>query len=680
MKKMKYMKFNFIFLFILIFPSIGFTQIDTLEIPVDEQLEQIIEETIQDEDDSQINEIIEDLALKPVELNSASIDDLQKIPYINLELATEIVNFRNKYGHFLTVGELNNIPGMSPDLLQKISQFIYIDRRKIRRTPDQSELNYLDRTPPQLFKLQYRQRFYQTFPRRKGYEVGRYYNSPFKLYNRLTAEYSKNYYVSILSEKDPGERNYFDFVSASFFAKNVLIFKRIAIGDYALEFGQGLAMWRQIGFAKGADAVYPIKKKGGGIEQYKSTDENQFFRGFAFSSDLWNLELTFFFSGRSFDARIDTLTNVISSTPLDGYHRNESELSRKNSAKENLIGSRLSYTFKSNQIGFTFYNSKFDKAYAPNSYFKNYERNFNYFSSDFNLFFESLNVFGEITRDKNNNFASLVGIQSSVARRTNFVALFRNYPAEYINIHGYAFGERNGQTNNERGFYFGIKHTMKLGTFNLYYDQFQFLYPLTYDRTLTGGKEILFAYESPMISKTKYILRYKNEFKEKNSYSIDQYNRTKKVTDTRQQQNVRLEIQKFFGRNNRTAFRVEYVNVFYKLNAKTEDGLLAFGDLSIELLRNLKMKSRIAYFQTDSYDSRVYQLESDVIGVFSSTALYGRGWRWYALLTYRVFNFIDLSLKYAELYRDDVKKLGSGYDEIPTNLSKALTFQLEMKF
>ncbi|MCX8056382.1 MAG: hypothetical protein N3F03_02080, partial [Ignavibacteria bacterium] len=84
-------------------------------------------------------------------------------------------------------------------------------------------------------------------------------------------------------------------------------------------------------------------------------------------------------------------------------------------------------------------------------------------------------------------------------------------------------------------------------------------------------------------------------------------------------------------------------------------------------------------FQTKSYDSRVYQLESDVTGVFSSTALYGRGWRWYFLLNYRVFNLIDFSLKYAELYRDDVKKIGSGYDEIPTNLSKSLTFQLEVK-
>lgn len=677
---MKHIKINLILFFLFLFTTFGFTQTDTLDTSIENQIEQIIEESMQDAEDSQLNEIIEDLNLNPIELNSASIDDLQRIPYIDLELAQDIIRFRNKYGVFLTIGELNNIPGMSPELLQKIKPFIYIDRTKLFNANQQVELDYTSTKPIQQLNIQYRQRFYQTYPKRKGYEVGRYFNSPFKFYNRLTADYSKKYFISFVSEKDPGEKSYFDFVSASFLAKDLLFFKKIAIGDYSLEFGQGLSMWRQIGFAKGSDAVYPIKKKGNGIVQYKSTDENQFFRGFAFTSTLWNFDLTLFYSGKSFDARIDSVTNFITSTPLDGYHRNESELSRKNSTIENLFGSRLSFTYNSNQIGITFYKSKFKNPYAPNSYFKTYDTDYSYLSSDFNLFYENINLFGEISKDKKNNLATLIGLQSSIARRTNIVALFRNYPAEYINIHGYAFGERNGQTNNERGFYLGLNHSTKFGVFNLYFDQFKFLYPLTYDKTLTSGKEILFAYESPLIKRVKYFLKYKNEFKEINSNAIDEFNRTKKVTDIRQQQNIRLEIQKYFGSNNRTTFRVEYVNVFYKLNSKSENGLLAFGDVSIELLRNLKLKSRVIYFQTDSYDSRVYQLESDVTGVFSSIALYGRGWRWYGLLSYRLLNMIDLSLKYSELYRDDVKKLGSGYDEIPTNLSKALIFQLEIKF
>lgn len=659
-------------------------QIDTLEVSIDNQLENIIEETIGDAEETQLNEIIEDLIQNPIEINEATINDLTRIPFIDQSLAQNIIKYRTSYGFIYTLTEIKSVEGMTEELFDRIAPFLYVDRTKFANFSIQNEIPEREYQPiiRKTYNFNFRQRYYQTFPRRNGYETGAYYNSPFKLYNRLTADYSKKYYVSFLTEKDAGEKSFYDFVSGSLFIKDFLIFKKFVVGDYALEFGQGVAMWRQIGFAKGADAVYPIKKKASGIEQYKSTDENQFFRGIAFSTQLKNFEFTFFYSGNTFDARIDTINNIITSTPLDGYHRNTNELARKNSESEKLFGSHISYNFLSNQIGFTFYQSKFSKPISPNSYFKNFEGTFNYISTDFNFFYERLNLFGEISKDKNNNFATLVGLQSSISRNLSFVTLYRNYPAKYINIHGYGFGERNGPTNNETGFYLGIKHLNRFGTFNIYFDQFKFFYPLGYDKTLTSGKEILFAYESPLISKTKYLIRYKNENKEINSKSVDEFNRTKRVTNTRHQQNFRLEIQKYFGPSNinRVAFRIEYVNVYYKSILNSEDGLLAFGDLNLRLLKNLKLQWRVTYFQTKSYDSRIYQFENDVLGVFSTSALYGRGIRWYALVNYKIFNFLNLSLKYAELYRDDMKKLGSGNDEIPTNLSNSLTFQLDVKF
>lgn len=668
----------------LISSSKLFAQLDTLEIPIDNQLENVIEETIGDAEDTQLNEIIEDLIQNPIEINEATINDLTRIPFIDQFLAQNIIKYRTNYGFIYTLTEIKSVEGITEELFDRIAPFLYVDRTKFANFSAQNEIPEREYRPfiRKSYNINFRQRYYQTFPRRKGYETGAYYNSPFKLYNRLTADYSKKYYVSFLTEKDPGEKSFYDFVSGSLFIKDFLIFKKFVVGDYALEFGQGLAMWRQIGFAKGADAVYPIKKKTSGIEQYKSTDENQFFRGIAFSTQLKNFEFTFFYSANTFDARIDTIKNIITSTPLDGYHRNTNELARKNSESEKLFGSHISYNFLSNQIGFTFYQSKFSKPISPNSYFKNFEGTFNYISTDFNFFYERLNLFGEISKDKNNNFATLVGLQSSISRNLSFVTLYRNYPAEYINLHGYGFGERNGPTNNETGFYLGIKHLNRFGTFNIYFDQFKFFYPLGYDKTLISGKEILFAYESPLISKTKYLIRYKNENKEINSKSVDEFNRTKRVTNTRQQQNFRLEIQKYFGPSNinRVAFRIEYVNVYYKSFISSEDGLLAFGDLNLRLLKNLKLQWRVSYFQTKSYDSRIYQFENDVLGVFSTSALYGKGIRWYALINYKIFNFLNLSLKYAELYRDDVKKLGSGNDEIPNNLSNSLTFQLDIKF
>jgi len=675
---------SFAFFFFLTTKQELTAQTDTLEVPIDNQLENVIEETIGEGEDNQLNEVIENLIQNQVEINEATIDDLTKIPFLDLSIATEIIKYRNKHGFIYTLTEIKGLDGMTEELFNKISPFLYVDRSKYAKYSNQNVIPEREYKPEirKLYNINFRQRFYQTFPKRKGYETGYYYNSPFKLYNRLTADYSKKYYLSFLTEKDAGEKSFYDFVSGSLFIKDLLIFKKFVVGDYALEFGQGLAMWRQIGFAKGADAVYPIKKKASGIEQYKSTDENQFFRGIALSNQFKNFEFTFFYSTNTFDARVDSINNLITSTPLDGYHRNTNELARKNSESEKLFGTHISYNFLSNQLGFTFYQSKFSKPLSPNSYFKNYEGVFNYISTDFNFFYEAMNLFGEISKDKKNNFATLVGLQSSISRSLSFITVYRNYPVNYINIQGYGFGERNGPTNNETGFYLGVNHSNRFGSFNFYFDQFKFFYPISYDKTLSSGKEFLLSFESPLISKTKYLVRYKNEIKEINSNSFDEFGRSKKITNTRQQQNLRFEIQKYFGPSsvNRIAFRIEYVKVYYKSLLNSEDGLLAFGDLNLRLIENLKLQWRVTYFQTKSYDSRIYQFENDVLGVFSTSALYGRGIRWYVLVNYKIFDFLNLSLKYAELYRDDVKKLGSGYDEIPTNLSNSLTFQLDIKF
>lgn len=656
-------------------------QVDTLDTDLEENIESILEETIEDADDSQINEVVEDLIQNPVEVNQAGIEDLLRIPFIDQNLATEIINYRKKYGYYFTLGELNSVKGMTPELFQKIKTFLYIDRNKFldieQPIPDEIKTTTLT---PKKYNLQLRQRYFQNLERRSGFETGKYYNSPFKFYNRITADYSRKYYLSVLSEKDPGEKKLNDFYSASFFMKDFYNLKQFVIGDYVLEFGQGLAMWRQIGFSKGSDAVYPIKKKESGIVQYKSTDENQFFRGVAFNTSLWRMNIYLFYSNKTFDARIDTINNLITSTPTDGYHRNESELNKKNSGREKLLGSRISYQSENYKIGLTYYQSDFNYPIAQNTYFKTYSQMYNYLSTDFNLYIESLNFFGEFSKDKFDRVASIVGLQFSVARGTNIVTAFRNYPAKYLNIHGYGFGERNGATNNETGFYLGVNHSTKFGKFNLYFDQFKFNYPLTYDYTLTSGKEFLLNYESPSISQTKYLLKYKNEIKEINTKSTDEYGREKSITNLRQQQNLRFEIQKFFGAVNRVAFRVEYISVFYKYTKNYEDGLLSFVDISTKLSNKLSLKSRFIFYQTDSYDSRIYVLESDVPGVFASSGFYGRGTRWYILLRYQVLNFMDLSAKYSELYRDDVKKIGTGNDEINSNLLRSLTFQMEIKF
>ncbi|MBM4175952.1 MAG: helix-hairpin-helix domain-containing protein [Ignavibacteria bacterium] len=672
----------FSFLFLLM-PSSSVGQIiDTTDTSVQNEFEEIFEEIIEDTEDTQAYEMVEYLLENPIEVNRAAIDDLTKIPFINSQLADDIIKYRGQYGSYYTIGELNNVPGMTKELFAKIKPYVVIDKSRFAKfDEEQNAWEEVQRKSfSQLTDIEIRSRTTSDLQRRKAFTTGKYYDSPIKQYQRMKLAYDKTFKLNLLAEKDAGEKSLTDFYSGNLSVNNFSVIKNFVAGDYVLEFGQGLTLWRQIGFSKGADAIYPMKKKGSGVIPYTSSDENQFFRGAAGSIKYSDFIFHAFYSANTFDANIDTSTGFISSRPTDGYHRSESEQLKKNQSNEKMFGGRIDYQL-SRRVGFGLmhYQSRFNNSLALNSSFKSFEDSYNYTSFDFNAYFETLNIYGEISRDKNNVFATIVGLQSGIGRAIDFVILFRNYPARFLNLHGYGFGERNGTTRNETGIYSGVKLTTRYGRVNFYYDHFYFPYPLTYDKSPTKGYEFLTEYVSPTFSGSTFLIRYKHENKELNEKGLDEYNRTQRFSVNRLQQNLRFEVQKVLTSNARVRFRTEIVDVYYTKLKPHEVGYLVFGDVRIEPIRNLKVSSRIIYFQTQTYDSRVYEFENDLTGVLYNPGLYGRGMRWYVVAQYKIWRMLTLSFKYAETYRDDVKKISSGDSEINNNLDNKLSLQIEIR-
>jgi hypothetical protein len=656
--------------------------VDTTETSAQNEFEEILEEIVEDTEDTQAYEMIEYLLENPIEVNQASIDDFTKIPFISQQLADDIIKFRSKYGDYYSIGELNSVPGMTKELYAKIKPYLIIDRSRFAKFNEEQNVREeaQRKSFTQLTDLEIRSRTISDLQRRKAFATGKFFGSPIKQYQRLKAAYDKSFKLNLLAEKDAGEKSLTDFYSGNFSVNNLGFIKNFVVGDYVLEFGQGLTIWRQIGFSKGAEAIYPIKKKGNGVIPYTSSDENQFFRGAAGSIKYSDFTLHAFYSINSFDANIDTLTGYISSRPTDGYHRSESELRKKNQSIEKMFGGRIDYQLgRRVGLGLMHYQSKFNNRLALNSSFKSFEDSYDYTSFDFNVYIETLNLYGEISRDKNNVFAALIGLQSGIGRAVDFVVLFRNYPARFLNLHGYGFGERNGLTRNETGIYSGVKVATQYGRINFYYDHFYFPYPLTNDRTLTKGYEFLTEYVSPTFAGTTFLVRYKYENKEVNEKGVDSYNRTQRYSLNRLQQNLRFEVQKVLPENARLRFRTEIVDVYYTKLKPHEIGYLVFGDIRVEPIRNLKISSRYIYFQTQSYESRVYEFENDLTGVLYNPGLYGRGMRWYIVAQYKIWRMFTLSFKYAETYRDDVKRISSGDSEINNNLDNRLSLQVEFR-
>src|SRR5690606_22775541 len=142
------------------------------------------------------------------------------------------------------------------------------------------------------------------------------------------------------------QRGGFDFYSASVYIRNQGNMQDLVIGDYALQLGQGLAMWSGLGFGKGA-MLQNIAKQPTGLRPYTSTNEVLFLRGAATTITLGcGISFIPFVSWRKLDGAIQEgvdSTFVSGSLGQTGLHRTPYEASNKNALQQWVYGLNMQY-------------------------------------------------------------------------------------------------------------------------------------------------------------------------------------------------------------------------------------------------------------------------------------------------------------------------------------------------
>jgi competence ComEA-like helix-hairpin-helix protein len=62
-----------------------------------------------------------------INLNTATVEELSKIPGLNKDLAQKIVKLRNDNGEFIDMEELLEVPGIDAGLLRKLKKYLFIE-------------------------------------------------------------------------------------------------------------------------------------------------------------------------------------------------------------------------------------------------------------------------------------------------------------------------------------------------------------------------------------------------------------------------------------------------------------------------------------------------------------------------------------------------------------------------
>ncbi|SHG35239.1 helix-hairpin-helix domain-containing protein [Pedobacter caeni] len=670
------------FFLILIFPgSLLFAQ---EEEQVKDLKERLAENGNEEEELAELTDQLDFFRKHPIDLNHTRPEELKKLIFLSPLQISNFFQHLSVNGKLLDLLELQSIPDFDPETIDKLLPFVTLN--PVNPYANLSWNNLYRKGNHQVML-----RYGRLLQQQKGFTSlpgSRYLGSPDKLLFRYKYQYADLLSASLVMKKDAGETLFSGKPAIDFLSGNLAIYKfhrlsKLIIGDYSLQFGQGLTLWSGFSLGKGPD-VTSVASKDVGLKSYTSTSEGAFFRGIAATVHLsGHFYLSPFFSFRKRDASLKIWPDgslTLSTINESGLHRTQTELRNRKTLNQQLYGFAFQYLAAHFSAGLVAYQSRYGYSFSNSSPpYKKYN-----FAGDqlsnvglhYNYTFQNVYFYGEAARSFDGGWAILQGAMASISARLSAVFVYRSYDKDYHNFFSQSIGEASG-TANEKGAYLGINYSLhKHWKFALYFDYFKFPWLRYRVDAPSSGYEILSRLQYQPTKKLQLSAWFKTEQKQQNP---DTGNPDRTLEDLIKT-NYRLECNWQFNKKFKSQQRLEVIS--YQKGAKTTElGYLIYQDLHYSPLSSrLSGNVRLAYFHTDSYNSRIYAYEDDVLSGTGSGGYHGKGIRTYLNLRYRLLKPLDLWARYAIYIYQDKPKIGTGLDEIAGNKKSDLKLQVRYQF
>jgi hypothetical protein len=658
--------------------------------PVKDIIESLAENLADDYDLSELSERLNYHLKHPIDLNKASSEQLKDLVFLSpLQISNLFEHIRNT-GKLANVLELQAIDGFDVQTVNRLLPFITTGMPSSVSGLNLPNL-YVKGTHDLIL------RYGRILETQKGFTDlpgSRYLGTPDKLLLRYKYNYSDFLCAALVAEKDAGE--YFlrkktgaDHLSFHISFNKPGRVKKLVIGDYSLQFGQGLTLWSGFSFGKGPD-VTSVASKDIGLRAYNSSNEASFFRGLASSVELFpHIDLTSFVSFRKLDASLKhpadgrpTLQNI----NISGLHRTVTELKNQKSLEQRVYGAVLQYTGDNLNLGLVGYKSDYQHEFVTGS--QGYNRygftgkhlintGFHYSYTFKNCYF-----YGEWAHSLYGGWAFVNGALASLSSKVSVVLLHRNYERNYHNFFSSGVGEAT-EISNEKGIYAGMNYMpSRRWTFSAYSDYFKFPWLKYRVDAASSGYELLGQAAFTPNKTFRALIRYKREIKQQNPDAGTGHQHLERVKKQSFRLDWNWQVNKAFNFHQRAEMSdYQKGNQALKSGMNNEYGFLILQDADYKPARGLLSGNvRLAYFNTPSYDSRIYAYEDNVLYGASSGAYNGKGIRAYLNIRYRLIKSMDIWARYAVYLYQDVETIGSGLDEISGNSKSDVRIQWRYQF
>jgi hypothetical protein len=617
---------------------------------------------------------------QPLNLNKTGGEELANLFLLAPRQIDNLLRYIQDNGPLLSLYELQAVPGFDLATIHKILPFVAVPDpgmltagkalgARMKGNPNQYLLSRWDRVVQQ----------------RKGYTppdaaASRYAGSPYKYQLRYRNSHAGDFSLGWLAEKDAGEKFAWqpathrygpDFYSGHLQLYNTGRWRALALGDYQLQFGQGLLLSGGFLVGKGGETITSLRRSNLGIRPFTSVLENTFFRGAAFTFALHPRWLaTGFYSRKQVDAsqpgQADSVAalSAFAGLQASGLHRTPAEIANKHRVEEQASGGNLTFRHPGRHLilGVTLVQTHYDQAatgsQAPYRYFDFRGQDNVAAGINYSYTWQNVQFFGESGRSGGGGWGHIHGLLASLSQQVEASMIFRRYAPDFHSFYGNAFGE-NTRNSNEQGWYMGFKiRPLSRWELTAYYDLYRFPWLRFRVDAPSRGNDYLVRI---LFKPTKQVLFYgqvRGETKDRNAPAGP--GQLAEVLPARRQL---YTFYLNFAASDTWQWRTRVQWSGYRHTGAGGQGFYTGQEVTTRLKAS-RFTLGYGLFDTDDFDTRQYVPESDVLLAFAVPVLSGMGSRTFLLYQQDLTRKIDLWIKAAHTAYRYQKTIGTGLDEI----------------
>lgn len=683
------MKRIFLFLLQFLLLSSLWAQIDSLSFSTDledEILEIIENQNIEDADNFDFTEEVEVLLQaqgKKCNLNALDAEvayailGMSEYQYYQLQLYIEV------YGELVSLYELAAVEGFSRADVERLWNLIEVQpaRRAKKMFAD-----FFQRSRHNMLL-----RYGQILEPQKGYDTtwsSGYQGSKPQLVFKYHFQSGEHFALAFAGEKDAGEQFFrgaqkqgFDHYAFFLNIKQVGVIKNCVIGDYNLNFGQGLVVGGRAMGSKGGGAA-SIRRFPTMLRAVAPMNESTNMRGVAAVLGNAYYSGTIFYGHRAFDGELgmDSLGEICFEGSLSntGYHRTTSEIEKRKNLWMHLYGAHFQIKRRIFEIGITGVGTYFSRwVSAKEELYRKYGfsgRNVENAGIDYKVILHKTILFGEIGMSFLPNrvgWGMVQGVIVDPDPRCKLSALLRYYDRNYVALQASAFAA-GSSCNDELGLYLAADFvTGRRTSLSVHADGYRFSWLKYQLDAPSDGFDIGAKFSVQANRNLQFSLKYQYYYLSENQKYSDYFQSVDHVG--RHKGRVAVDCVP-------TAWLQLKTEGDLVVNARARDapriGLLLYQDVALRVERwHFGAKLRLAFFDTYSYAERIYAYEQDLLNSFTIAGYYGKGVRYYLMLSYK-YAFFNVQLRFSQTYYDDRTIISSSQAQIIGRTKSDLRIQM----